>query len=92
MDSDNILLKILEWAWIGIVGMIVHIYRKLMGHDTQHKILNEARTAQAEQRREDQERHKEDRKEVMDTIIRHNTEVMNKFDRIETVIRKNGHS
>lgn len=90
MDSDNILLKILEWSWIGIVGVIAHIYRKLVGLDTQHKILQEARTAAAEQRREDQDRHDSQRKEVINSINRHNDQVMERLSSLEAAVR-NGH-
>lgn len=90
MDSDNILLRILEWAWIGIVGLIIHIYRKLIGLDTQHQILQESRTVTAEQRREDLTRHDAQRAEMLDAVNRHNDRVMDRLERLEKVIR-NGH-
>ena len=87
MDSDNILIKILEWAWIGLFGMIVHIYRKIVGLDTQHQIINESRTLQAEQRKEDLENHNTQRTEMMDAINRHNDQVMRRLDALERVCR-----
>ena len=90
MDSDNILFKVLEWAWIGVVGMIMHIYRKLTGMETQHRILQEARTAAAEQRREDLDRLDSQRSELMEAINRHNDQVMHRLDSLEKTVR-NGH-
>ena len=90
MDSDNILLKVLEWAWIGIVGVIIHIYRKLIGLDTQHQLLQESRTANASQRKEDLERFDSQRTEMIDVINRHNDQVMHRLDSLEKTVR-NGH-
>ena len=86
----RILFKILEWAWIGIVGMVVHLYRKLIGLDTQHQILQEARTCNAMQRKEDLDRHDSQRTEMMDAINRHNDQVMHRLDSLEKTVR-NGH-
>ncbi|KKK81792.1 hypothetical protein LCGC14_2809850, partial [marine sediment metagenome] len=31
IDSDNLLLDFLRWAWVSLIVVIAHIYRKLMG-------------------------------------------------------------
>ena len=90
MDPDNILLKILEWAWLGLVALIVHIYRKLIGLDTQQQILQEARTCQARQRQEDQRHHDKQRGETLAAIDRSNDQVSERLTSLEKAVR-NGH-
>ena len=90
MDSDNILIQVLQWAWLGVVALILHMYRRIVGLDTQHKVLQEARTFAAEQRKEDLERADSQRIETMDAINRSNDQVMSRLDSLEKTVR-NGH-
>ena len=87
MDSDNILFKILEYAWVGIVAVIIHMYRKLVGLDTQHQILQEARTFMAEQRKEDLDRGERQRGEMIETMNSNNNRVLDRLGSLEKAIR-----
>lgn len=88
MESDT-LLKILEWAWLSLVAFVIHIYRKITGLETKAEVLERVDQHMAELRREDEERRKEQRKEIIDTITRHHETVMNKIEAIDRRI-KNG--
>ena len=56
IDSDNLLLDFLRWAWVSLIIVIVHIYRKLMGLETRDEVLATMQANFVAQRKEDQQR------------------------------------
>jgi hypothetical protein len=91
MDSDNILLKILEWAWIAMAGGMLHLYRKAFGLETRSQLLEQDKETRESQRKEDLKLRSEQRAEIIDTISNHHNDVMKRIDTLEVIVKKNGH-
>lgn len=89
LDSDNLLLDFLRWAWVSLIVVFVHIYRKLMGLETRDEVLATMQENFAAQRKEDQERITAERREMLQKVDRHHELQMNKLEKLEDRI-KNG--
>ncbi len=89
LDSDNLLLDFLRWAWVSLILVIVHIYRKLMGLEAQAQVIATIQDNFAAQRKEDQQRRTAERKEMLNKVDRHHELQMRKLEKLESRI-KNG--
>jgi len=89
LNSDNLLLDFLRWAWVSLILVIVHIYRKLMGLETRDEVLATMQANFVAQRKEDQERHTAERDEMLRKVDRHHELQMCKLEKLESRI-KNG--
>lgn len=92
MDSDSLLLRVLEWAWLSLIAVILHIYRKLTGLDTQAQLLDQQAEHHEKLRKEEKDLRNDQRKEILDKIDSHHKTVMTKLDNVEMGIKKNGKS
>lgn len=89
MDSDT-LVKLLEWAWVGLGGMVAYLWRKVTGMETR-TVLLEAQAEHAEKQRiEDRQARNETKRDIIERIDFHHAAVVSRIDRIEKEI-KNGH-
>jgi len=89
LDSDNLLLDFLRWAWVSLILVIVHIYRKLMGLEAQAQVIATIQDNFAAQRKEDQQRRTAEREEMLNKVDRHHELQMRKLEKLEYRI-KNG--
>ena len=89
LDSDNLLLDFLRWAWVSLILVIVHIYRKLMGLEAQAQVIATIQDNFAAQRKEDQQRRTAEREEMLNKVDRHHELQMRKLEKLESRI-KNG--
>jgi len=89
IDSDNLLLDFLRWAWVSLIVVIAHIYRKLMGLETRDEVLATMQANFVAQRKEDQERRTAEREEMLNKVDRHHELQMRKLEKLESRI-KNG--
>ena len=78
--EDNLLLKILEYVWIAVIAVMGWILRKLSLHDTNIKLLEQAKIQDKETRNEDVERNTADHNKIMSAITAHHSTVMGRLD------------
>lgn len=78
--EDNLLLKILEYAWIVVLAMVTWIMKKLSLHDTNIKLLEQAKIQDAKTRDEDVQRNNEAHDKIMTAIDTHHSTVMGRLD------------
>lgn len=89
MSSHNISI-LLDYIWAPIVLWLVATWRKLSGHETRTRLLEQAELHHEQQRQEDKNLRDEQRKEMIDTIQAHHNSVKSDLTNIRKLI-KNGH-
>ena len=90
MESDNLLITILEWAWVGLFGVFIALYRKITGIETRQELLDQAQTYYNQLRKEDLNSRNDRRKTIIERIDLHHSAVVGRIERLEKLIR-NGH-
>ena len=78
--EHNLLMKLLEYAWIPVLAMVTWIMKKLSLHDTNIQLLEQAQVQCDKQRDEDVQRNEKAHKELMTALNNHNTVVMGRLD------------
>jgi len=78
--EDNLLLKILEYVWIAVLAVMGWMLRKLSLHDTNIKLLEQAKITDKETRVEDVERNTKDHDKIMKAIETNHGSVMGRLD------------
>jgi len=63
--DDNVLIRILEYAWVGLFAMVAWIMKKLSLHDTNIKLLEQVQAQNAKTRDEDMERNTADHDKII---------------------------
>lgn len=87
MDSDNVLLRILEWAWIALFAMFAALFRKVTGLETRQQLLDAQLEQHEKMRLEDKAARKESRDQVIEMITIHHKNIEQRIDTLETIIR-----
>jgi len=90
MDTDSFLVRVLEWAWVAVFAVISTLYRKVVGLETQQKLLEQNQDNYERRRQEDREVRAEHKEAVMEKIDLHHKVILERVTRVETLI-KNGH-
>jgi len=97
VDAETALGKILEWAWVALVGVLVGCHRKVNGLEARQALLEQNLEHLEQQRKEDRDQREDSRGQLLDTIELHNKVVVAKLDavteRVTAVEKlvKNGH-
>lgn len=78
--GDSLFFQILEWIWVPVVLAMIRLWHRLSGHETRTSLLEQANGHYEAQRREDRERHQQDREFYE-----------RRFSDLESLIKKNGH-
>ena len=78
--EHNLLLKILEYAWIPIIAMVAWIMKKLSLHDTNIKLLEQTQIQCDKTRDEDVSRNEKAHKQLMEALNTHHSTVMGRLD------------
>lgn len=89
MDGDTF-LKILEWAWLALIGMGVTIWRKISGMEMRQAVLDQQNLHFEKQRIEDKKLRDEQRREMVSLVNKHHETVMTEITELKR-IAKNGH-
>ena len=100
MDESNILLKVLEWAWLGVIGVLGWLIKKVYsvekdcsGDDAKSKtdiaVLDNSQQSLRDEFNREMKRNKDDHVMILDKLDAHNTRVMTRLDSLVR-IAKNG--
>lgn len=87
VNSDNILLVILQWAWVSLFAFAGWITLKMFGVDKRVAVVEQAKIDSEKRRDEDEERRDKQRSELLDSIRENNTSVMGRLDSIDESLR-----
>ena len=85
--EDNVLIRILEYAWVGLFAMFAWVVKKLSFHDkdiatqnTSVQLLIQAQAMCDKTRDEDVERNEASHAAIMKALDTHHTTVMGRLD------------
>jgi len=87
---QSTIATILEYVWVPIVTGMIWLWGRVFGVDARTRLLEQQAAHYREQRKEDQERHAENRKETLGKIDSHHKTVMTKLGQVETRIKNGG--
>jgi hypothetical protein len=91
MDGEkDILLLILEWAWVGVFATVVWCIRKIFSVEYTVAVVSTIQTEMKEQHDKDEQRRDRQRDENIDTINKHHDRVSEKLDDLTTLIHEMG--
>jgi len=89
-ENTDIILSLFQWTVAGLAAMVAWMVRRLFLVENTQAVCGAVQEEMKDQHVLDEKRRDTQRKEIIDTINRHNDQVMARLDQIETRI-KNGH-
>ena len=84
--EHGVLIKILEWAWIGLIAVVAWILKKMWLQNTSIELLEQGLAQHIVTRNEDVKRNDAAHAVLTQALEKHNTAVMTRLD---SLARKN---
>ena len=78
--EHGVLIKILEWAWVGLIAVVAWMFKKIWAHDSNIGLLLQAQELTRVQRVEDVERNDKAHDVLTEALKSHNKNVMSRLD------------
>ena len=95
MNSTDLLIRILEWAWVVLFGAVIELFRRFFRNDKRISLLEREAELDRERRAEEREAAKDDkaettawRNEVTTALKDHNDTVVNAINGTKTELTK----